>query len=261
MRLSEEQPPTPSTVLVGGVAQLYQGDLDLGRLAVEQLFDSESAPGVVVEDLHYGAVAVTQRLQDLRPGTLVLVGSCERGRQPGTLERRVVDPPELSTEQAQRAVEESITGYVSLDLIVEVAAALEAFPPRTIAIEVEPAATEPSDQLSREAADALPDLVEATRTEVRRVPVYDLADDLRRQRSEADLEPSPALTALDALLAELARFERDGQWGRVFAERDRLQACITTGQTGDDPSKLDWAWWWALIEALGRHQADEALRA
>ena len=78
------------TILVGGVGQLYQGDLDLGRRAVERLRQEHLAAGVLVEDLHYGAVAVAQRLRDVAPDALVVVGAEVHGRTPGTVERRRV---------------------------------------------------------------------------------------------------------------------------------------------------------------------------
>lgn len=249
---------TPPAVLVGGVGQLFQGDLDVGRLAVEQLSDL-AGDGVVVEDLHYGAVAVTQLLEDLRPGTLLLVGACERGRTPGTVERRYVDPPQLSSKEAQQAVEESITGYVSVELVVEVAAALGALPDRAVTLELEPAATDPSDELSAAAREALPQLCQLVRAEVRRVPLLDLAEEMRGQRKEADLEASAGVEALDALLAELRVLEREGRWGRVFAERDRLRACVRSGDIGEGASKLDWAQWWTLIELLDREQGAAAV--
>ena len=62
-------------ILVGGVGELYQGDLDLGRRAVERLGTEDLGPGVLVEELHYGAVAVAQRLEDLRPDLLILIGA------------------------------------------------------------------------------------------------------------------------------------------------------------------------------------------
>ncbi|MBA3798713.1 MAG: hypothetical protein H0X18_06375, partial [Geodermatophilaceae bacterium] len=89
-----EPAPAPVAVLVGGVSELFQHDLDLGRLAVERLQDEDLGQGVVVEELHYGAVAVAQRLEDLRPAALVLISAVRRGRPPGTVQRRRVDPPE-----------------------------------------------------------------------------------------------------------------------------------------------------------------------
>ena len=60
-------------ILVGGVSELFQGDLDVGRLAVERLLAEKWGDHVMIEELHYGAVAVTQRLQDLSPDVLQLL--------------------------------------------------------------------------------------------------------------------------------------------------------------------------------------------
>ncbi len=148
------------TILVGGVGELYQGDLDFGRRMVERLESEELGADVVVEDLHYGAVAVAQRLEDLRPATLVLVGAAERGRQPGTLERRVVERPERTPAELQAFVGDAITGYVTIDLVVEVAAGLDALPTSTVAIELEPVLEGPSEEISPEAEAALEQAVE-----------------------------------------------------------------------------------------------------
>ena len=125
-------------------------------------------PGVLVEELHYGAVAVAQRLEDLRPDLLILVGAVVSGRPPGTVERRVVELPPRDAAEVQRAVGDAVTGYVGIDLVLEVAAGLGALPERAIAIEVEPASVEPSEHLSGEGAAALELVVELVREELLR---------------------------------------------------------------------------------------------
>jgi hydrogenase maturation protease len=143
-------------ILVGGVGQLWQGDLDLGRRAVELLAPG-SPPDVIVEDLFYGAVAVAQRLEELGPDRLVLVGAAERGRPPGTVDVRLLPTPDrLGAESVQGAVADAVTGYVSIDLLVEVAAGFGVLPADTVAVEVEPASCAPSLTLSPEASAALP---------------------------------------------------------------------------------------------------------
>ncbi len=156
-----------SRVLVGGVAELWQGDLDLGRRAVETLAAEELGPDVLVEELSYGAVAVAQRLEDVRPAALVLVGAAARGRPPGTVERRRVGTAPLPAADAQLAVGDAVTGYVSIDLVVQVAQALGALPPDAVAIEVEPASTEVSEQLTPEAEAGLARALDLVRAEVR----------------------------------------------------------------------------------------------
>jgi hypothetical protein len=142
-------------ILVAGVAELYQGDLDLGRLAVARLMHEDLGPDVLVEELSYGAVAVAQRLQELRPDALLLVAAHDRGRPAGVVERRDVSPSERTPEELQLAVGDAVTGYVDIDLLVDVATALDALPPRTVAVEVEPASVRPSEELTPEAQAGL----------------------------------------------------------------------------------------------------------
>jgi hydrogenase maturation protease len=157
------------TVVVGGVAHLYQGDFDFGRVVVEELQAEELGPEVVVEEFSYGAVAVAQRLQELSPEALVLVGAAERGRAPGTVERRVVDTPPATPEDVQWAISAAVTGYLALDLVVEVAHGLDALPGDTVVVEVEPAQIGPATVLSPQATAALPQALELVRSELRRV--------------------------------------------------------------------------------------------
>jgi hydrogenase maturation protease len=238
-------------VLVGGVSQLFAGDLDLGRRAVERLADEDLGHGVLVEDLHYGAVTVAQRLQEVQPRALLLIGAEERGRAPGTVERRHL---EAGPGDPQVAVSEAVQGYVSVDLVVDVAAALGALPERVVALEVEPASTATSTDLSPAGSRALDEVVGLARIEVQRTPLLLLAADIRTELDRHEIAASTALVAMDRLLGELEILDREGRWGRAFAERDRLRACIAAGDTGEGMTHLDWGLWWALIEELDRLQ-------
>jgi hydrogenase maturation protease len=169
--VTEEPPRPPPRVLVGGVSELYQGDLDTGRVVVERLAGEDLGPGVAVEDLHYGAVAVAQRLQELDLHALILVGARARGRRPATVERRRILLEHRSAEELQAAVGDAVTGYVGMDLVVQVAQALATLPERTVAVEVEPVTAAPRDSLSPEVAAALEEVLDAVRAEVARVLV------------------------------------------------------------------------------------------
>ncbi len=244
------------TVLVGGVFQLYQGDLDLGRIAAQRLSEADLGPGVLVEELAYGAVAVVQRLEELRPKALVLVGAAERGRAPATVERRRYEPTERAAQEVQVAVGEAVVGYVSIDLLLEVAAGLGALPKRTVAIEVEPASQEPSETLSPAAQEGLERALELVGEEVRRVPVLELSDQLR-ELVGAQAGESGAERALRALLSELEAVDREGGWKKTFSLRERLREEIAAGHTPEGMTALDWGLWWTLIEELDRLQAPE----
>ncbi|MEP7020466.1 MAG: hypothetical protein ABI808_07435 [Pseudonocardiales bacterium] len=249
----------PPAVLVGSVSELFQGDLDFGRHVVERLRLEDLGAHVIVEELHYGAVAVMQRLQDLRPAALVLVGAAKRGRAPGTLERRRIHPPLVSTAEVQLAVGDAVTGYVAIDLVVEIAAAFDAFPALTVSIEIEPVFASSREQLSTEASDLLEPAMALIRREAARVPVLALAGEIGTLLAEDRLGPAPAVDIVRALLSELSSLAEDGQWGATFALADRLRQAIVAGQTGDYMGGEDWALWWVLLEELDRLRAAEAI--
>jgi len=247
------------SVLVGGVGEVYQGDLDLGRLAVERLAAEDLGRDVAVEELHYGAVAVVQRLEDLRPDLLVLVGATRRGRQPGTVERRRIRALELDPDVVQAAVHDAATGYVTIDLVLEVGSGFAALPARTVAVEVEPALVGPCAELSPAAEAGLVVALELVRAEVRRAPLLEVAAQLRSIFATGRLQPSPAGTAMQELLGELELLDSDGRWGRAFAAREQVRHRIAAGQTPEGMEHLDWALWWTLIEELDRLHPVEAL--
>ena len=160
---------TRPLLLVGGVGQLLRGDLDLGRLAAEQLAGEIDHPAVVVEDLSYGAIRVAQRLEELRPGAMVLIGAVERGRAPGSMITRRVEHRTFTPEQFQAAVVDTGTGYVGVDLLIDVADGLGVLPDDTVVIEVEPAETWPTGKLTPPAASGLALALQAARAEIDRV--------------------------------------------------------------------------------------------
>ncbi len=247
------------TVLLGGVYELFQSDLDLGRVAVERLRAEGLGPDVHIEDLHYGAVAIVQRLEELRPDALVLVTAVRRDRLPGTVERRRVEPPPVDPSSFQAAIGDAVTGYVHIDLLVEVAGGFGALPPRTVAVEVEPERVGPGDELSGPVSAGLEQALELVRAEVRRAALLTLADELRPLVATDRLEESSVLATLRQLLDELAGLDRDARWGHAFALRDRLKLGIAEGGMSQGMDHRDWGLWWALIEELDRLEAVEAV--
>ncbi len=224
---------------------------------------------------------MAQRLEDLRPQVLLLVSAVIRGRAPGTVERRRLDPPQLDTATIQLAVGDAVTGYVHPDLVVEIATAFGVLPPRIVTFEVEPELVAPGEGLSAGGADALEQVLQLVRTEIRRCPLLALAAELRPLvadgRLEGDLldgqrleglfgEPlgasipgvSVALQAVRDLLDELLLLDENGHWGRTFALRDRLKLGIAGEHSSEGMDHRDWALWWALVEELDRLEAVEA---
>ncbi|MGI8683682.1 MAG: hypothetical protein ACR2MO_01005 [Acidimicrobiales bacterium] len=247
-------------VLIGGVGELFQGDLDLGRVAAERLQAEDLGEHVLVEDFHYGAVAVAQRIQELKPAHLVLIGGIVRGRAPASVTRALVDGSAFDPADMQLAVGDAVTGYVSIDLVVEVAAGLGVLPGRTVTVEVEPASVELCDHLSAQVVDVLDEVLDLVRAEVRRAPLLDIADQIRRRlEAESDrLGESPAAETLLELVESIRSLGEHGRWGRVFVQRERLRRQLDAGETGEGMDTLDWALWWALLEELDKVFGAEA---
>lgn len=153
--------------VVGAVSELFQGDLDFGRHVLERLERDELGSAVALEPFDYGAIAVVQRLEELAPELLVLVGATGRGdRAPGTLQRREVKPLTLPRAVVGQAVAEAVTGYVTMDLLIEVASGLGALPVRTVAIELQPIQAGPCVELSPRAQAAVGEATELVREEL-----------------------------------------------------------------------------------------------
>lgn len=246
------------TVLVGGVGELFQSDLDVGRRAVDLLADEQLGPGVYVEELHYGAVAVAQRLQELRPEWLLLIGAVEWGGAPGAVRRRVLRDLAPAADDVQAAVRDAAVGYVDIPLLLDVCAGFGALPSRTVLLEVEPARTGPGEELSEEVRAALPELSRLVRAELTRRPLVEVVAQLHERCAGDRLEPSPALTTVCELLGELGRYDDTDRWGSAFSLRDRLRLQIAESHTSESMEHLDWALWWALVEELDRLQPIDA---
>lgn len=195
-------------------------------------------------------------MEELRPERLILVGAESGGLPAGTISRRAIEPAPPDT--AQEAVEQAVTGYVSIELVLSVASALGVLPRRTVVIEVEPKMTEPSESISAEASRAMTKVVNQVQLEARRTPMLSLAHQIETLIAQRPTPDSQAQHQLAQLLEELNTLEREGRWGRTFALRDKLVGSITAGQTGDAMSKLDWGLWWGLIEELDRLEKAEA---
>lgn len=255
------RPPDGLVVLVGGVAELFQTDLDLGRLVVGAMADDPLPGGVYVEDLSYGAIPFTHRLMELQPHVLVLVGAVRRGRHAGSVRRAVVHGVDRTPAQLQGAVGDAYVGYVDLDLAVEVAHALDLLPPRTVLVEVEPGGTGPGEELTEAGRAALPRALRAVRREVALAALHDLHASVRARLDAGVLGPSPLRDALEELSAAIDAADAtddpddDTCWGRVHRTRAELARSVSAHPPGVGMDHADWGMLWGLVEELERLRA------
>jgi hydrogenase maturation protease len=140
--------------------------MSFGPLLVERLRGETWPDDVEIQDLSYGPVAVVQWLQD-EPGRFeraILVGSVERGREPGTLTRYDWVAPTLTPGEIQDRVSEAVTGVIGLENLLIIADYFGALPSKTSVIEVEPLdlewGTDPSPLVERRLSELVQEFLE-----------------------------------------------------------------------------------------------------
>lgn len=162
--------------LIAGVGYSDLCDFSAGPLLASRLAGETWPPGVVVENLSYGPVAVVHRLDEERPpfDRLVVVGSVQRGHVPGTLTVYRWDGCLPDDGEIQERVSEAVTGVVGLDNLLIVTRALGVARPEVVVVEIEPRIEELGDHLSPEVASA----VEEARFAIRQIAMAPVGADV-----------------------------------------------------------------------------------
>lgn len=128
----------------------------------------EPRDGVEVEDVSYHPVGLSQNLAERPPyERLVLVGSAQRGREPGTITSYRWDGGLPAAAEIQARVSEAVTGVISLENTLIVCGALGGLPDDVRVVEVEPEDLSWGDGFSPTIEERLPDVVEAVWTSTR----------------------------------------------------------------------------------------------
>ena len=142
----DETPPPPKKkrkrrrIVVGGIGLPWLRDLDFGTQFIRRIEGEEWPEGVYLEDLSYAGHRVLDRLKEVRPHKVVLVGCMPRDVDPaGTIRRYQLDvtPPE-DTPELQERLAEAAGGIIDLDHTLSIVRWGKGFPADTVVIEVEP---------------------------------------------------------------------------------------------------------------------------
>lgn len=153
--------------LVGGLGLPGLRDLDFGRQVVRYLEPLEWPEGVVVEDLSYAAHLVLDRVQELRPTKVVMVGVAARGMRPGSLRRYRLDLDPPSPQDVHDGLSAAVGGMTDLDHTLAVIRHWGGFPADTIVIEVEPVDCSFGPGFSDELGDCIEPILAMVREELR----------------------------------------------------------------------------------------------
>ena len=126
--------------LVAGVGYCHASDLSVGPFIADRFTREAWPPGVDVDDLSYGPVAVAQTLEDAKPAyaRIVFVTAVDRGLPPGSLRSYRWDGVLPGPDEIQARVGQAITGIVDLDNLLVVVRQFGALPTVVFIVEVQP---------------------------------------------------------------------------------------------------------------------------
>ncbi len=173
---SELAPAKPETgnagrVLVGGVGYRNLRDYSVGPIMAERLARLSWPPGVEIDDLSFGPIALVHRLREAQPyDRIVLVSAVARDRLPGKVYRYQWAESLPAPEEIQARVAEAVTGVISLDNLLVIGRYFDVLPEDVVVIEVEPVVEEWGMDFTPAVAEAL-DQVEALVREAALEPV------------------------------------------------------------------------------------------
>ena len=171
MRLHPGVATAPSGIrcraMVAGFGLPGMRDLDFGRRFVDYAAVLDWPTDVVVEDLSSAPHLVLHRLQELRPATVVLVGSVERGgATPGSVRHYRLDQAAPRPADVHRGLSEGLAGASDLGHTLTVLQHWGELPADTVVVEVEPADTSFGLGFSEEVGGAIERIVEVVRAEI-----------------------------------------------------------------------------------------------
>jgi len=152
--------------LVGVVGYRNLSDLSIGPNLLPALVASDWEPGVQVEDLSYGPIAVVQNLEDRPPyDRMVFLSAVQRDRVPGDFYRYEWRAPLPSGEEIQARIGEAVTGVISIENLLVIAQYFRVLAPEVILIELEPIDCESGEQCSEIVRGLMPGILKTVRAE------------------------------------------------------------------------------------------------
>jgi len=155
-------------ILLAGVGYPDLRDLSFGPKLVERLREESLPSGICIENMSYGPIAVLHWFEE-QTGDFeraIFFGAEECGRRPGTLSTYHWVPESLSSERVQAAVEEAVTGVISLHNLLIISRHFGALPSETSVVELEPEEREWGMELSSSGEKRLEEAVEWVRSEL-----------------------------------------------------------------------------------------------
>lgn len=145
-------------VLIGTVGYHNLRDYSIGPKLLPRLRAIDWPPGVDVDEMNWGPIAIVQHFEALsKPyDRVVFLSAMAGGRPPGTVTLRRWLGGLPSTQEIQDRVSEAVTGVISLDNLLIVGEYFGIWPQEVLVVDVEPGPQEAGDTLTTQVEAAIP---------------------------------------------------------------------------------------------------------
>ncbi len=160
-------------VLVGTIGYHNLRDFSLGPKLLPQLRAIAWPPGIEVDELNWGPIAIVQHFQALPTpyDRVVILAALPSNRPLGTVTLQRWQGGLPATEEIQDRVAEAVTGVISLDNLLIVGEYFGIWPPEVLIVNIEPGLEESGDSLSPAVETAIPTVL----TIIQQAALWDLA--------------------------------------------------------------------------------------
>ena len=145
-------------VLVGTLGYHFLRDYSLGPKLLPELRALDWPPGVEVDELNWGPIAIVYQFETLAVPyeRVVILTATARGRPAGTLTLFRWQGTLPSQEEIQDRVNEAVTGVISLDNLLIIGEYFKIWPQEVIIVDVEPGPEEAGDTFTPPVEALLP---------------------------------------------------------------------------------------------------------
>lgn len=157
--------------LIGTVGYHHLRDYSVGPMLLPRLQAMDWPPGVTLEELNWGPIAIVQNLEAMAEpyDRIVMLVARAKGRRPGTLTLRrwrggLPDPTRI-----QDCITEAVTGVISVDNLLIIGEHFGIWPEEVFLVDVEPGPEEAGTTLTPPVETATGTILDT----VRRVVIED----------------------------------------------------------------------------------------
>lgn len=152
-------------VLIGTLGYHNLRDYSLGPNLLAELRALDWPPGVTVEEMNWGPIAIVQDFE-ARPmpyDRVVILTATQRGRPVGTITLFRWGGTLPPSDEIQERISEAVTGVISLDNLLIIGEYFSIWPGEVLIVDVEPGLQEAGDTFTPAVETALPLIVDMVR--------------------------------------------------------------------------------------------------